>query len=206
MNHRCRSDTECVSRTPDGAAITTKPGTLCTGCTDDIQRKLDNLPYLTQALQAFKGGLKAADYTSSKVSSSPTRKTPVNIHILDLIDEVGDVVDRVDNYRIADLVRLPAEQFILWRRGSRQNVWLDGVSRALAVRWIHAKVEKTVGLNRVWNRRHAACPECHLNTLGAWVGDDTVHCSSCTATYTREQYDDLCIAESQATRRKKQHA
>ena len=197
MDHRCRGGRDCVSRTPDGAAITTKPDSLCNGCMDDIQRCLDALPHLAQALKAFLGGAMSVAY-SSKVNSTPVPQAPLDLSVYDLLDEIGDVVDRVGGYRIADLVRLPAEKYLLWRRDSRVEVHLDGVGRALDVLRVHTKADRMVGLNRVWQKRHAPCPRCKLPTLGTWLGSDTIHCATedCGSAFTRDQYEQHCVALS----------
>lgn len=203
MDHRCRSGKGCVSRTSDGAAITAKPDSLCPACVDDIQRRRDELPHLAQALKSFKGASMSVSY-DSKVSSTPVPQAPLNLAALDLIDAIGDVIDRAGGYRIADLVRLPAEKFLLWHRGSRSEVDLDGIARALDVRHVHVKADRMFGFSRVWQKRHAPCPECGLNTLGGWLGSDTVQCANdgCEFLATRSGYEEICISEAKKGKRR----
>ena len=201
--HRCRANKGCVSRTPDGSAVTAKPDTLCAGCVDDIQRRLGELPHLAQALQIFLGGSMAVTYTS-RVNSTPTPQAPMNVAVYDLIDEIGDVIDRAGGtgMRVADLIRQPSAGFRIWSRGEIRDVYLDGVDRALDIRRVHARADGMVGLNRVWQKRAAPCPECHLPTLGTWIGTDTVSCANddCDSSFTITQYEELCIEQSREKR------
>ena len=201
MDHRCRSGKDCVSKTSEGAAITSRPDSVCAGCVDDIQRRRDELPHLAQALRSFKGASMSVSY-DSRVSSTPVSQAPLNLAAVDLIDAIGDVIDRAGGYRIADLVRLPGEKFLLWRRGSRREAELDGIDRALDVRHVHVKADRMVGFSRVWQKRHAPCPECKLPTLGVWLGSETIHCANedCGSSFTRDQYDQHCVTLSKMPR------
>lgn len=195
LNHRCLSGEKCVSRTPDGAAVTAKPDTLCQGCINDIQRCLAELPHLREALKVFLGGSMSVTYTS-KVHSTPEPQPPMNVTVYDLIDEIGDVIDRVANLPVDALIRAPDAEFKLWRRGKPRLTVLSGVDRALDVRRVHAKADNLIGFNKVWQRRHAPCPVCQMPTLGSWVGSDTISCTNedCNSSFTRDEYNDYCLA------------
>lgn len=195
--HRCLSGAHCVSRTPDGPAITAKHDTLCGGCVIDIQRRSDQLPDLRNALKVFLGGSMSVTYTS-KVNSTHQPQPPMNVTVYDLIDEIGDVIDRTGGLPIETLIRAPGEFFLVWRRGKPVKTALSGVDRALDVRRIHHKADGLVGLNRVWQKRHAPCPHCGLLTLGSWIGSDTIACANegCDSSFTRDDYDKHCLTEA----------
>lgn len=197
LNHRCLSGGECVAQTPDGAAVTPRPDTLCSGCVNDIQRRLGELPHLAQALKSsFLAATNQVVFTS-KVHSTPQPQSPLNVAVYDLINEIWDVIDRAGGptFRIDNLVRAPAAEFLLWRKGGRVRLPLSGVQRALDVRRVHVKCEKRVGFGRAWQRRAAPCPLCELPTLGSWSGSDTISCANdgCSATFTRDEYDRHCF-------------
>ena len=198
--HRCRSGKQnCTSRTPDGAAVTMKPDTLCSGCIAQLQQMLTDLPHLAQALKAFLGGSMATAYTS-KVHSTPTPAPPMNVAAYDLIDEIGDVIDRAggSGVRIDNLIREPAQAFKVWIQGRPRDADLDGVDRALAIRRVHRKADSMVGLKRVWQKRLMRCPTCDLPTMGSWFGEGTVMCTNegCDTSLTRDEYDLMVIAKS----------
>lgn len=197
VNHRCLSGKHCVSRTPDGPAVTAKPDTLCSGCITALQQCLDELPHLREALKVFMGGSMSVAYTS-RVNSTPTPQTPMNVAVYDLMDEIGDVLDRTGGLRIDTLIRAPGMEFRVWRRGKPVTAVLSGVERALAVRRVHSKADNLIGFNRVWQRRAAPCPSCRLPTLGTWIGSDTVTCTNenCNSSFTRNDYDLHCLTES----------
>jgi hypothetical protein len=204
LEHRCRSNDRCASRTPDGAAITSKPDTLCNGCAKKLQGQLEQLPALREALRAFLGSSPVTTH-GSRVHSTPEPSAPINLRALDLMDELEDVVFRVGGpkVRVADLIRRPAEKFVVWRGGRPRDTYLDGVDRALAVGKAWRKADQVIGLSRTWERRAAPCPRCGLPTLGGWAGESTIHCtnSSCGTAFTRLEYENLCIAN--ANRRSK---
>lgn len=196
LSHRCLSGKGCVSHTPDGAAVTAKPDTLCAGCVAVIQKCLDELPHLREALKVFLGGSMSVTYTS-KVKATHQPQPPMNVAVYDLIDDIGDVLDRAGNLTVETLIRAPGEFFVVWRRGKPVKTVLSGVDRALDIRRVHAKADAMVGLNRVWQRRAAPCPNCQQLTLGQWIGSDTISCTNedCASSFTRDQYDDYCLAE-----------
>lgn len=196
-DHRCRSGRYCVSRTPDGAAITVKPDALCPQCIDDIQRRLEELPQLAIALRTFLGGSMKVAY-ESKVQATREPAAPMNVMVADLLDEIGDAIDRAEGLEVRTLVQKPAELFIVWIRDVQQKKYLDGVDRALDIARSHRRVTAVVGLHRVWDRRRAPCPNCHFPTLGSWVGSETIECtnSECQHRMPLAEYENYCIDQA----------
>jgi hypothetical protein len=183
-----------------------KPDTLCGGCVMQIQVMLTELPHLALALKCFLGGSMATAYTS-KVHSTPTPAAPMNVTVYDLIDQIGDVIDRAGGagVRVDNLIREPANEFKMWRRGRPVTEMLDGVDRAVSIRKTHRKADGMVGLKRIWQRRVMPCPACNLPTLGSWFGEPTVYCTNedCKSTLTRDEYDLMTLAKSKMEKRKK---
>jgi hypothetical protein len=114
--------------------------------------------------------------------------------MVDMADEIWDTIDATAGYRVVDLITLPAEEWLI----GGYRVVRDGVDRALKIRWVHAKAEKMVGLNKVWQRRAASCPQCQLPTLGGWVGEDLIHCTNeeCLAHFTKDEYEEVCLEQA----------
>ena len=148
----------------------------------------------------------ATAYTS-KVHSTPTPAAPMNVTVYDLIDSIGDVIDRAGGLgvRVDNLVREPACEFRVWHRGSPVRKMLDGVDRAVNIRKVHRKADGMVGLKKIWQRRVMACPACNLPTLGSWFGEGTVYCTNedCKKTLTRDEYDFMTLAKSKMEKGKK---
>ena len=212
LNHRCRSGDSCVSRVPeddtDGkpkyrGAITAAPDTLCPACIKRLQDQLEQLPHLKGALRSFLGTSLTATH-GSKVSSTKEHSTPINLRVLDLMDEIRDVISRAGGpgVRVGDLVGRPAEEFPLFRGGGLRTVYLDGVDRALAIGTVWRKADGVVGLSRTWQKRKAPCPRCGQVELGSWLGEDTIHCmsSSCGAWFPWSEYQRLCLAKYELER------
>jgi hypothetical protein len=124
--------------------------------------------------------------------------------MVDMADEIWDAIDRTANYRIVDLITHPAEEWLI----GGYRVVKDGVDRALDIRRVHSKAEKMVGFNKVWQRRAAACPDCHLPTLGSWLGEDMILCTNgdCLSQFTRTAYEELCVEQSRNQKGKKRNA
>lgn len=183
---RCRSGKQCVRLTTDGAALTTQPGTICHGCVEEVQKCLDALPHLATALKTMKGSWGGVSY-EARVTGSKEPPTPLHVGIVDLIDEIWAVTSAAEGYKAVDLVTLT-----------------EGVDRALRIRHVHAKAANAVGFDKVWQRRAAPCPECRMPTLGQWIGDDLIICSSqeCLASFTKTEYENFCFTESQTGKRK----
>ena len=194
---RCRSGDGCTGKTSDGPAIVAMAETICSACVYDIQKRLEELPHLGMALKCFLGGSMKVAYTS-KVSRTPEPQAPMNVWVADLMDEIGDVIDRAEGLRILTLIQKPAEPFIVWHRGIRQKTYLDGVDRALDIRRVHAKVSDIVGLQPQWEKRHAPCPSCAEYTLGNWVGSDQIGCTTedCEEVMSLSEYESYCIQKA----------
>lgn len=182
---RCLSGKRCVSRTSDGAALTARADTLCPGCIKDIQRCLDELPTYLLALGAFLGATPKTAL-QSKVSMTSEPSSPYNVKVADLIDDVDEVVRRDGGMPVRDLVTQPVTRF--------DDRWLSGVDRALEIRKMHGRADAIVGLGRVWERRHAPCPDCGLRTLGQWSGDDQIFCTNndCSTSLSKDEYEQWC--------------
>lgn len=159
----------------------------------DLQRQLGELPHLITALRVFLGGSMKIVY-ESKVRSSKEPQAPMDVRVADLLDEIADVIDRVDGLRVADLIQQPPARFILWVRDVRRVRYLSGVDRALDIRRVHVKANKAIGLEKVKQKRHAPCPDCGLPTLFNWVGESTVFCSDgeCGFVMPLDEYDGYC--------------
>lgn len=189
---RCVSGpTECVSRTPDGAAATTQENTLCHGCIDAIQRQLEQLPSLVDALNCFKGGISGASYGGSRVSASSEPKAPLNVAVVDLIDEVWMTFGLTGGYMVRDLVTFE-----------------DGIPLALRIRKVHSKASKMAGFEPVWQQRAASCPNCLQHSLGGWIGSDLIQCATeaCNASFTKTEYERICLEQSKKPTKKPRKA
>ena len=176
---RCQSGPQCVARTSDGAAVTRYA--LCVGCVADIQKLADELPGYLGLLSLFKGYVPQS-VGSSRVSSSSEPKSPLNLTVVDLIEAIRILLHGPAGlYSIRDLITLP-----------------NGPQLALLVRRLHSKADGIIGLKKVWQRRHAPCPDCSLPTLGGWAGDDVIRCtaSGCGTVMSKSAYEDYCELQS----------
>jgi len=196
-DHRCRAKQHCAALTSDGSAITAKPSTLCHNCQVRLQRQLDQLPAIVDALRCFLA-TSLVPIVQSKVQATHEPREPINIRALDLIDEIGDVIDRAGGLRVADLIQQPAEEYVIWSGSRVQRKLLDGVDRALDIGRAWRKADGIIGLSeKVWERRIGECPKCNLQTLGNWSGSDTVTCSSCGGSMTRSEYSRICLIRAE---------
>lgn len=177
--------------TSDGPAITAKRETICSVCINNIQKCLEELPILAAALRAFLGVVPKTAL-QSRVSSTPEPACPINPRVDELIHDIGDVVDRADNLRVADLVRQPAMEFHLWVGDYQQRRYLDGVQRALDVKRVHSRANAILGFDRVWQKRHAPCANCGLPTLGNFIGDSFIQCTDCEYVMSLDEYEAYC--------------
>lgn len=191
-DERCRSGKNCGGRTTDGPAITAKNNTICAACVHDLQRQLEELPHLAQALRVFLG-VTPKTALQSRVKSTPEPACPIDPRVDELLIDIADVIDRADGLRVADLIQQPAMKFIIWFRDMRRERYLDGVSRALAIRRVHTRANQILGFDRIRLKRHAPCPECGMPTLGQWIGEATVDCSDCEFLMSFDDYDLYCI-------------
>lgn len=180
--YRCASGKRCVNRTTDGASPTSRPVTLCHGCITDVQKQLDELPGYVGLLMLFKG-VQGGAVGQSRVSKSSEPSSPLNMNVVDLIDDINSLLMVIDGDKIRDLITFDG-----------------GIEIALRVRKAHSKADGIVGLGRVWERRRVPCPSCSLPTLGGWLGEGTVYCtnSDCGDTMTKTEYEAYCEAKSKA--------
>lgn len=192
LEHRCRSGRLCAARSKEKGAVTTKPDTICAACITAIQKARDKLPELREAVTIFVG-IKPVTAQSSKVSATKEPASPLNLAAESLVTDIDEVLSRVGNYLIRDLVNRPAEKFKAWLGGVEQLVFWDGVDLAFQVRRVHSRAVTLVGLEPQWLRRHAPCWNCKLSCLGQFAGSTTVECSGCGARKTDEDYDAYCV-------------
>lgn len=174
MEQRCRSGQACVAITTDGPAVTYKP--LCQRCVDHVQALLDRLPEILNILPAWKGGLRG-EIGEAKVSASKfDAPCPLNCHVVDLIDEIRAVLQRVNGVRVNDLITQS-----------------DGTIWANEIRRVFKSADKTLGLSRHWARRLTPCPDCGQRTLGSFSGEDLVRCSACHLCIDLDTYQKVTL-------------
>lgn len=195
-DHRCRVGRHCSAGTPDGAAITMQPNTICHTCVRKLQYQLDQLPDVRKALRLNVKRSLVPQGGGAKVASSPTAAVPLNLHALDVLNDLDQVLEQARGYTIANLIRQPAEMSRLWISGVLKVGYIDGVDKALAVGIVWRKADSIIGISILWEQRHAPCPKCELRTLRSFAGTDYISCSDCGATLTREEYGALCVKES----------
>lgn len=194
FNHHCRSGEHCVARGSDGeAALTTKPHTICTSCLGQLQHQYDELPAIRDALRLYIGEMSTSNH-GSKVKSTPSMTTPLNVAVLDLIDDIEDVLADCGNYRIDNLIHQPSKESKVWRSGRQREELLDGVDRALQIRVVFKRADKVIGFSReaVTHRIHP-CPKCTRQTMVSVAGTNTVNCISCGATTTMDEYKRIVL-------------
>ena len=190
-DHRCRSGKQCVNRTPEAAAATTKPDTLCPACIGEIQDCRDRLGGATDALKLFIG-IKVQG-VGVKVSASKTPPAPINIAAHDLITEIDVLMFRVGNLLVRDLIKQPLTKVKYWSAEFEQlRVW-DGVDWALQIRHLYRRALALTGFERSWQRRHAPCRDCSLPCLGQMSGSEVVQCSNCGTCMSDVEYQNYCV-------------
>jgi hypothetical protein len=130
----------------------------------------------------------------SKVRATHEPQCPMDVRVDELLTDIADVVDRCDHLRVADLIQQPAMKFKIWYRDRVDTKYLAGYQRALDIRRVHARANAILGFDRIYQKRHAPCPNCNLPTLGNYVGDSTVLCSDkeCGAVMSLDEYDRHC--------------
>jgi hypothetical protein len=192
VEHRCRAGKRCVARSGKDPAVTAKPETLCPACVAAIQADRDALLALQDAVKVFVG-IKPVTAQASKVTATKEPASPLNLAAETIATDIGEVLSRVGNYLIRDLVNHPAARFKTWRGDVEQLVYWDGVDLALQVRAVHARAVNLLGFERLWQRRHAPCWGCGLPCLGQFTGSLTVECSSCGVRKTDSEYQLYCI-------------
>lgn len=191
-NHRCRAGRRCAARSGKLAAATTKQHTLCTACVTAIQAARDRLPAVQEAVRVFVG-IKPVTAQTSKVSATKEPQSPLNLAAETMVTDIDEVLSRVGNYLIRDLVSQPRQRFKTWRRDAEQLVYWDGVDLALQVRAVHARAVSLLGFEPQWQVRPAPCWSCQLPSLGQFIGSETVECSTCGARKTVADYQRYCI-------------
>lgn len=140
--------------------------------------------------------MRGGSSAQTKVAFSAGHATPVNVSVIDLIDEVDDAIDRAANLLIHDLIRQPLQQFVIWTHGKRQAVDLDGVHRALEVGKVWKKANGVIGMSQPWQQRLAKCPKCNTRSLGNFANSNTITCSVCGGSMTRSEYERICLIMS----------
>lgn len=182
---RCAAGDGCVGGTSDGAArVATNP--MCPACVQAIQKDYDDIYKYVRVLTALYGGWHPQSDWRDKVSSSSTPQAPSNLVVFDLLNAMYKAHDDVDTL-IINLVSLPG-----------------GVAKALEVRRVVLKAKDMCGLERVWCQRYVPCPECGLQNLGTYIGEDYVECTTdgCDAHLLLDEYDEWCLELSFLQQRK----
>lgn len=191
-DHRCRAGKLCAARSGTDPAATTRPDTLCAACVNLIQSQRDQLLGYRKAV-AVMVGIKPVTAQASKVSGSREPQSPLNLAAETLATDIDEVLSRVRNYLVRDLVSRPPEQFKAWRHDVEQIVLWDGVDLALQIAAVHGRAAKMLGFERQWVGRTAPCWGCGMPTLGQFTGSSTVECSGCGARKTDVDYESYCV-------------
>lgn len=191
-NHRCRAGRRCSARSGKVAAATVKPNTLCQTCIASIQAARDRLVSVQDAVRIFVG-IKPSTAQTSKVSATKEPQSPLNLAAETIVTDIDEVLSRVGNYLIRDLVSQPHSRFKAWRGNAEQIVFWDGVDLALQVRSVHARAVGLLGFDPQWERRTAPCWSCRLPCLGQFIGSETVECSNCGERKTAADYQNYCV-------------
>lgn len=190
--HRCRAGKLCAARSGQTAAATSKPETLCATCLSVIQGHRDKLVQVQEAVRLFVG-IKPVTAMQSRVAATKEPQSPLNLAAETLVTDIDEVLSRVGNYLIRDLVNQPAARFKLWRGESEQIVFWDGVDLALQVGAIYRRSVKMLGFEAQWQRRSAPCWNCELPSLGQFTGSTTIECSNCGERKTDTDYQAYCL-------------
>ncbi len=193
LNHHCRSGENCVARGPDEAALTAKPNTLCNPCVAQLQHQYDELPAIRDALRLYIGEMATSNH-GSKVQSTPGLSTPLNVAVLDLINDIEAVLTHCGNTRVDNLIHQPSKECTVWRSGRQRTELLDGVDRALYIRSVFKRADRVIGFSRkaVTHRIHP-CPKCTRQTMVSIAGTNTVNCVSCGGTTTMDEYKRIVL-------------
>lgn len=191
-DHRCRAGRRCLARNGDTAAATARKDTLCQGCIDGLQHDRDRLVGVQDAVRLYVG-IKPVSAQQSKVAATREPASPLNLAAETLVTDIDEVISRVGNYLIRDLVSRPAAQFKVWRSDVEQLIFWDGVDLALQVGVVYRRGMKLLGFEAQWQRRSAPCWSCALPCLGQLTGSETVECSGCGERKTAADYQQYCI-------------
>lgn len=192
----CILGIECVRRTSDGGALTAQPGSLCHWCVEDIEEKRSQLPSMVGCLRAFIG-FQPIPVGASKVNGTRAHSLPMNVHVFDLITAIQVLLDDLGSVPMRDVVKR-RYNLSIWFEGVCRVEEVPGVRVALKIRSLWLQAEKVIGLQRVWETRHAPCPGCGCSTLGSWSGSGRVECTAdrCRLSMTLSEYEAHCIVES----------
>lgn len=169
-----------MALTSEGAAITSRP--LCTYCVNQIQQRLDQLPDYMLALRSHVRNSIVAQSGGAKVASSKEAPTPINLHALDLINQIAAILVDWEGVKVVDLI-------------TQQ----DGVPAALHISKVWKRAEDQVGFTAVWERRFGACPRCQLSTLGSFSGSANIQCSNCGGAMTRQEYARITLVRADSS-------
>jgi hypothetical protein len=173
--------------------LTVKPNTLCNPCVGQLQHQYDELPVIRDALRLYIGELSTSNH-GSKVKSTPAMSTPLNVAVLDLINDTEEVLTYCGNSRIDNLIHQPSKECTVWRSGRQRKEWLDGVDRALQIRAVFKRADRVIGFSReaVTHRIHP-CPKCTRQTMVSIAGTNTVNCISCGGITTMDEYKRIVL-------------
>ena len=192
LDHRCRAGKRCSARSGDDPAATAKPDTLCQSCIEWLQQCRDRLVASQEAVRVFVG-IKPVSAQTSKISATKEPASPLNLGAETLVTDIDEVLSRVGNYLVRDLISHPAKKFKAWRGDCEQIVFWDGVSLALQIGSVYRRAMKLIGFEQQWQRRSAPCWSCNLPCLGQFTGSETIECSNCGERKTYSDYQSYCL-------------
>lgn len=192
VDYRCRAGKRCAARCGKEPAATVKPSTLCSGCINRLQDARDRLGAAREAVKVFVG-IKPVTALTSKISATKEPASPLNLAADTLMGEIDDVLSRVGNFLVRDLVSKPAARFKVWQGDCEQIIYWDGVTLALQIGNVYRKAVTLLGFEEQWQRRSAPCWSCELPFLGQFTGSETVECSNCGERKTLSDYQSYCV-------------
>ena len=192
LDHRCRAGKRCAGRSGDVAGATVKPSTLCSACIGSLQESRDRLVAAQDAVRVFIG-IKPVTAQTSKIKGTKEPASPLNLAAETLVGDIDDVLSRVGNYLVRDLVSQPAARFKVWQGDVEQVIYWDGVTLALQIGTVYRRAMKLLGFEAQWQRRSAPCWSCELPCLGQFTGSDTIECSNCGDRKTGADYQSYCL-------------
>jgi hypothetical protein len=138
-------------------------------------------------------GIKPVTAQTSKIKGTKEPASPLNLAAETLVGDIDDVLSRVGNYLVRDLVSQPAARFKVWQGDVEQVIYWDGVTLALQIGTVYRRAMKLLGFEAQWQRRSAPCWSCELPCLGQFTGSDTIECSNCGDRKTGADYQSYCL-------------
>lgn len=174
------------------AAATAKPDALCATCIDVLQQCRDRLVAAQDAVRLFIG-IKPVTAQTSKIAGTKEPASPLNLAAETLVGDIDEVISRVGNYLVRDLVSQPSSRHKAWRGDCEQIIFWDGVDLALQIGSVYRRAMNLLGFEAQWQRRSAPCWSCKLPSLGQLSGSETVECSSCGERKTVSDYQSYCV-------------